>query len=95
MVGVWRLAPIPDVDSSGVRDRKAALRRDWPRLATALGRPGGMPRPDDAGQLLPPALDEYWSAAWRESLVTEPGQSREERAEAVWVIYRLWAQGDR
>ena len=54
-----------------------------------------MPRPDDAGQLLPPALDEYWSAAWRESLVTEPGQSREERAEAAWVIYRLWAQGDR
>jgi hypothetical protein len=32
----WRVAPIPDVDSSGVRDRKLALRQDWPRLATAL-----------------------------------------------------------
>jgi hypothetical protein len=32
----WRAAPIPDVDSSGVRDRKATLRQDWPALATAL-----------------------------------------------------------
>jgi hypothetical protein len=32
----WRVAPIPDVDSSGVRDRKSALRQDWPGLATAL-----------------------------------------------------------
>jgi hypothetical protein len=32
----WRMAPIPDVDSSGGRDRKAALRQDWPGLATAL-----------------------------------------------------------
>jgi hypothetical protein len=29
----WRVAPIPDVDSSGVRDRKSALRQDWPGLA--------------------------------------------------------------
>lgn len=36
VVGVWRVAPIPDVDSSGVRDRKSALRQYWPRLATAL-----------------------------------------------------------
>jgi hypothetical protein len=36
VVGVWRVAPIPDVDSSGGRDRKAAVRQDWPRLATAL-----------------------------------------------------------
>ena len=33
---VWRVAPNPDVDSSGVRYRKAALRQDWPGLATAL-----------------------------------------------------------
>jgi hypothetical protein len=32
----WRVAPIPDVDSSGVRDRKASLRQDWPGLASAL-----------------------------------------------------------
>jgi hypothetical protein len=32
----WRVAPIPDVDSSGVRDRKSALRQDWPGLASAL-----------------------------------------------------------
>jgi hypothetical protein len=32
----WRVAPIPDVDSSGVRDRKSALRRGWPGLATPL-----------------------------------------------------------
>jgi hypothetical protein len=36
VLDVWRVAPIPDVDSSGVRDRKAALRQDWPALATAL-----------------------------------------------------------
>jgi hypothetical protein len=36
VVDVWRVAPIPDVDSSGVRDRKSALRRDWPGLGTAL-----------------------------------------------------------
>jgi hypothetical protein len=36
VMDVWRVAPIPDVDSSGVRDRKSALRRDWPGLATAL-----------------------------------------------------------
>jgi hypothetical protein len=36
VVGVWRAAPIPDVDSSGVRHRKAALRQEWPVLATAL-----------------------------------------------------------
>jgi hypothetical protein len=36
VVDVWRVAPIPDVDSSGVRDRKAALRKDWSALATAL-----------------------------------------------------------
>jgi hypothetical protein len=36
VVSVWRVAPIPDVDSSGVRDRKAALRQDWPGLAAAL-----------------------------------------------------------
>jgi hypothetical protein len=33
---VWRVAPIPDVDSSEVQDRKAALRQDLPALATAL-----------------------------------------------------------
>jgi hypothetical protein len=33
-------------------------------------------------------LGEAWSAAWRESAGTEPGQSREERAEAAWKIYR-------
>jgi hypothetical protein len=32
----WRVAPDPDVDSSAVRDRKAALPQDWPGLATAL-----------------------------------------------------------
>jgi hypothetical protein len=36
VMDVWRAAPIPDVDSPGVRDRKAALRQDWPALATAL-----------------------------------------------------------
>jgi len=36
VMDVWRVAPIPDVDSSGVRDRKAALRQDWPGLATVL-----------------------------------------------------------
>jgi hypothetical protein len=36
VVDVWRVAPIPDVDASGVRDRKSALRRDWPGLGTAL-----------------------------------------------------------
>jgi hypothetical protein len=36
VIDVWRVAPIPDIDSSGVRDRKAALRQDWPALATAL-----------------------------------------------------------
>jgi hypothetical protein len=36
VLSVWRVAPIPDVDSSGVRDRKSALRQDWPGLATAL-----------------------------------------------------------
>ena len=34
VVGVWPAAPIPDVDASGVRDRKSALRQDWPGLAT-------------------------------------------------------------
>jgi hypothetical protein len=33
---VWRATPIPDVDSSGIHDRKAALRREWPALASAL-----------------------------------------------------------
>jgi hypothetical protein len=32
----WRVAPIPDVDSSAVRGGKSALRKDWPALATAL-----------------------------------------------------------
>jgi hypothetical protein len=36
-------------------------------------------------------LDEAWSAAWRESAGTEPGQSREERAALAWAIYRRWA----
>jgi hypothetical protein len=36
VLAVWRVAPIPDVDSSGVHDRKAALGKDWPALATAL-----------------------------------------------------------
>ena len=36
LADVWRAAPIPDVDSSGARDRKSALRQDWPGLATAL-----------------------------------------------------------
>ena len=36
VVGVWRAAPIPDVDSSDGRDRRAALRQDWPAPATAL-----------------------------------------------------------
>jgi hypothetical protein len=36
VMDVWRAAPIPDVESSGVRDRKAALRRDWPGLGIAL-----------------------------------------------------------
>jgi hypothetical protein len=40
-------------------------------------------------------LDDAWSAAWQESAGTEPGQSREERAEAAWVIYRRRVQGDR
>jgi hypothetical protein len=33
---VWRAAPIPDVDSSGVCDRNAALLKDWPGLGIAL-----------------------------------------------------------
>ena len=37
-------------------------------------------------------LDDAWAAAWQESAGTEPGQSREERAEAAWVIYRRRAQ---
>jgi hypothetical protein len=36
VLSAGRMAPIPDVDSSGGHDRKAALREDWPRLATAL-----------------------------------------------------------
>ena len=36
VVGVWQVAPIPDVDSSGVRDGKSALPQDWSGLATAL-----------------------------------------------------------
>jgi hypothetical protein len=49
-----------------------------------------------AGDLLTmELLDEAWSAEWRESAGTEPGQSREERAAAAWGIYRRWAQGDR
>ena len=36
VLSVWRVARIPDVDSSGVRDRRAALRQGWPGLATAL-----------------------------------------------------------
>jgi hypothetical protein len=36
VLSAWRAAPIPDVDSSDARDRKAALRQDWPGLATAL-----------------------------------------------------------
>jgi hypothetical protein len=36
-------------------------------------------------------LDECWSAAWRESAGTEPGQSREERAALAWELYRRWA----
>jgi hypothetical protein len=39
-------------------------------------------------------LDQAWADAWRESAGTEPGQSREERAEAAWNIYRRRAQGD-
>jgi hypothetical protein len=37
-------------------------------------------------------LDEAWSAAWRESAGTEPGQSREERAALAWDVYRRRAQ---
>ena len=37
-------------------------------------------------------LDDAWSAAWRESAGTEPGQSREERAETAWGIYRARVQ---
>ena len=37
-------------------------------------------------------LDEAWAAAWRESAGTEPGQSREERAETAWAIYRSRTQ---
>ena len=36
VLSMWRVEPIPDVDSGGARDRKAALRQDWPALATAL-----------------------------------------------------------
>jgi hypothetical protein len=36
LVDDWRVAPIPDVDSSGVQDRKTALQQDWPGLAAAL-----------------------------------------------------------
>ena len=32
-------------------------------------------------------LDDPWAAAWPESAGTEPGQSREERAETAWGIY--------
>ena len=40
-------------------------------------------------------LDEAWSASWRESAGTEPGQSREERAALAWDICRRRARGDR
>jgi hypothetical protein len=40
-------------------------------------------------------LDQCWSDASQPSAGTEPGQSREERAEAAWKLYRRWAQGDR
>jgi hypothetical protein len=40
-------------------------------------------------------LDEAWSAAWRESAGTEPGQSREERAALAWELYRRRAKGNR
>jgi hypothetical protein len=43
VLSAWRAAPIPDVDSSEVRDRKAALREDWPALATALDDLAGCP----------------------------------------------------
>ena len=36
VMDVWRAVPTPDVDSSGVCDRNAALRQDWPGLGTAL-----------------------------------------------------------
>jgi hypothetical protein len=39
----WRVAPIPDVDSSGVRDRKSALRQDWPGLGSVLDDLGACP----------------------------------------------------
>ena len=50
-----------------------------------------------AGNLLTlELLDEAWSAAWRESADTEPGQSREEeRAALAWELYRCRAQDDR
>jgi hypothetical protein len=38
-------------------------------------------------------LDDAWAAAWQPSAGTEPGQSREERAEAAWGIYRGWVSG--
>ena len=36
LMDTWQVTPIPDVDSSGGRDRKSALRQDWPALAAAL-----------------------------------------------------------
>jgi hypothetical protein len=71
---------------------KWTLRQNWPALATAMDHLTACP---DLVTLLshePRALDEAWSAAWRPSLDVEPGQSREERADAAWAIYRRWTQ---
>jgi hypothetical protein len=46
-----------------------------------------VPRPGDTAQPLAPTLDEAWSLTWRRSLDVEPGQTREERAEAARMLF--------
>jgi hypothetical protein len=63
---------------------KGPAERRWAAAYREAGRSGDL--------LTIELLDDAWSAAWRESAGTEPGQSREERAEAAWALYRRWTQ---
>jgi hypothetical protein len=63
---------------------KGPAERRWTAAYNQAGRTGDL--------LTLELLDEAWSAAWRESAGTEPGQSREERAETAWAIYRRGTQ---
>jgi hypothetical protein len=55
VVGVWRAAPIPDVESSIALDQQAALRQDWRAADGATASPGqtGTPSRDSPYPSLP------------------------------------------